>query len=261
MIVAGCDVGSLTAKVVLLGDGRILSSSIVRAKSKPEDSAREVMDIALKEAGIKINDINYCVGTGYGRKKVSFVDCSISEIACHGKGSLWLLPTVRTVIDIGGQDCKVVKIDQAGNIVKFVTNDKCAAGTGRFLEVMANILEVKLEELGRLSSLGKKTVKLASTCTVWAQAEVVSKLNDGESIADIGAAVNQAMASRVGILANSVGLERDVCMSGGVAKNRGVFQELEKLLGVRIKRPRIDPQLIGALGAAVYAIEKGKGGR
>lgn len=259
--VAGCDVGSLTAKAVIMEDGRILESVIIKSKARPWESADEVMKLALDRAGLSMGDIQYCVGTGYGRDKITFVNEAISEIACHGRGAKWLLPTVRTVIDIGGQDCKAVKLDENGNMLKFITNDKCASGTGRFLEVMAKVLGVELGDLGALSVKSKSPVTLASACTVWAQADVIQHLNDRVPVEDIAAGVNAAMASRMATLANNIGVERDVCMTGGVAKNDGVVSSLEKLLGVRIKRiRRADPQLAGALGAALFAGDKMKGG-
>jgi predicted CoA-substrate-specific enzyme activase len=256
MIVAGCDVGSLTTKAVILNKRNILSQAVIRSSFKPDDSARNVMDKALVTAGLRMDEVSYCVGTGYGREKIPFVDKVYSEIACHAKGAQWLMPSVRTVIDIGGQDCKAIRLDDKGAVVKFFTNDKCAAGTGRFLDVMARLLGVDLDQLGKLSAQAQKPLSLASTCTVWAQAEVIHHLNENTPIADIAAAVNQAMAGRVAILARSVGLQREVCMTGGVAKNIGVVTYLEKLLDVKIRRLRIDPQIIGALGAALYAKEK-----
>lgn len=259
MIVAGCDVGSLTTKAVILNQKSILGHAIVNSTFRPEESAREVMEKALAASGLSIGDIKFCVGTGYGRDRVPFVGKVVSEIACHAKGAHWLLPSVRTVIDIGGQDCKAIKVDARGNVVKFFTNDKCAAGTGRFLEVMAKLMGLSLDELGRLSDQAGEALQLASTCTVWAQAEVVHHLNAKKSKADIAASVNRAMAGRVAILARSVGTEKDVCMTGGVAKNMGVTSSLEKLLGVNIRRLRQDPQIIGALGAAVFARERMEG--
>ncbi|HRW81713.1 MAG TPA: acyl-CoA dehydratase activase [Desulfomonilia bacterium] len=259
MIVAGCDVGSLTTKAVILNQKSILGHAIVNSTFRPEESAREVMEKALAASGLSIGDIKFCVGTGYGRDRVPFVGKVVSEIACHAKGAHWLLPSVRTVIDIGGQDCKAIKVDARGNVVKFFTNDKCAAGTGRFLEVMAKLMGLSLDELGRLSNQAGEALQLASTCTVWAQAEVVHHLNAKKSKADIAASVNRAMAGRVAILARSVGTEKAVCMTGGVAKNMGVISSLEKLLGVNIRRLRQDPQIIGALGAAVFARERMEG--
>jgi predicted CoA-substrate-specific enzyme activase len=259
MIVAGCDVGSLTSKAVLLNSKRILGHAIIKSGFKPEESAQEVMERALQAANLSMKNIGFCVGTGYGRDKIPFIGKALSEIACHAKGAQWLMPSVRTVIDVGGQDCKAIKLDAKGGVVKFFTNDKCAAGTGRFLEVMAKLLGVDLDELGRLSIQAKSPLLLASTCTVWAQAEVIHHLNAKKTKADISSAINQAMAARVAILARSVGLERDVCMTGGVAKNAGVVSALEKLLDVNIRRLKVDPQLVGALGAAVYAKEKMEG--
>jgi len=253
MIVAGCDVGSLTAKAVILDNRSILSHAVIRARMKPNESAQEVMEIALSKAGIPMNNIGFCVGTGYGRERIPFVNKSISEITCHAKGAAYLMPRVRTVIDIGGQDCKAIRLDEKGNIVKFFTNDKCAAGTGRFLDVMCGLLKIDLEDLGKMNDRAEDPLTLASTCTVWAQAEVIHHLNEKRPIPDICAAINQAMAGRVAILARSVGITKEVCMTGGVAKNTGVVSCLERLLDVKIRRLSIDPQIVGALGAAVFA--------
>jgi predicted CoA-substrate-specific enzyme activase len=256
MITAGCDVGSLTSKAVVMRGDRILGSAIIRSRTKPEETARQVLDEALKQAGLSQKDISKCVGTGYGRERIDFVNDTRSEIACHGRGAKWLVPTARTVIDIGGQDCKAMRLDENGAVGRFVTNDKCAAGTGRFLEVMADVLHVPIEELGKLSARAKAPVVLASTCTVWAQADVIEYLNAETSIEDIGGGINNAMAGRVASLANAVKVERDVCMTGGVAKNIGVIRALEKLIGQRIVIPRkADPQLAGAIGAALLAQE------
>jgi len=261
MIVAGCDVGSLTSKAVIMKDGKIIESMIIKSKAKPGDSADEVMRQAVSRAGLTMEDISYCVGTGYGRDRISFVNEALTEIACHGRGAQWLIPSARTVIDIGGQDCKAMRLDEKGNMVKFTANDKCASGTGRFLEVMARVLHVELSDLGQMSSTSKSPINLASACTVWAQADVIQHLNNGVPVADIAAGINSAMAARMSIIVNNIGFERDVVMTGGVAKNSGVVSALEKLLGLRIKRvTKSDPQLAGAIGAALYAQDKSKGG-
>ncbi|MGC9324109.1 MAG: acyl-CoA dehydratase activase [Desulfomonilia bacterium] len=257
MMVAGCDVGSLTAKAVILNEKKILSCAIKRSVSRPDESARTVMEQALENASISFEDISYVVTTGYGRERIPFADDVVSEITCHSRGALWLMPGIRMLIDIGGQDCKAIKLDHDGRVVKFTTNDKCAAGTGRFLEVMAKLLGLSLEDLGELSARAKNPLDLSAACTVWAQTEVVHHLNNGRPIEDVAAAVNHAMAKRVAMIANSLGTERSVCITGGVAKNSGVINYLEKLLGVRLKRlPKIDPQAVGALGAAVLAHER-----
>jgi predicted CoA-substrate-specific enzyme activase len=259
-IVAGCDVGSLTSKAVIIKNGRITGSAIIKSKANPRESADAVIHPVLSRAGLNLNDIEYCVGTGYGRKKIEFVDSIASEIACHGKGAKWLVPSARTVIDIGGQDCKAMKLDENGKVVKFVTNDKCASGTGRFLEVMAKILNIELDELGKLSAKSQSPITFTSTCTVWAQADVIKHIHSGRSIEDIGAGINNAMAGRIGTLANTLKIEKEICITGGVAKNSGVLMTLEKLIGHRIKEARkADPQLAGAIGAALIANEMIKG--
>jgi predicted CoA-substrate-specific enzyme activase len=255
-------VGSLTAKAVVLNDRKILSYAIQRSTSRPEESACSVMEKALEEASLSFHDIRYAVATGYGRDQISFTNEAVSEISCHSRGVLWLMPGIQMVIDIGGQDCKAIKLDKDGRVVKFTTNDKCAAGTGRFLEVMAKLLGLSLEDLGELSAKARNPMDLAAACTVWAQTEVIHHLNNNTTIEDIVAAVNQAMAKRVAMIANSLGVERNACITGGVAKNAGVVNYLEKLLGVKLKKPpRVDPQVIGALGAAVLAHERLHGGR
>ncbi len=258
---AGCDVGSLTSKAVIMKNGKITAGAIIKSRARPGDSAKEVMAEALRRANLAQNDIACCIGTGYGRDKISFVDESVSEISCHGKGARWLLPSAETVIDIGGQDCKTMKIDADGNVARFAANDKCASGTGRFLEVMASVLHVGMDELGKLTARSRSPITLASTCTVWAQADVIKYINSGVPIEDIGAGINTAMASRVAILVNAVKPSGDILMTGGVAKNIGVVSTLEKLLGMKIKKARkADPQIAGAIGAALLAAQKAETG-
>lgn len=254
--VLGCDIGSLTSKAVVLNSRRVLATAIIQSKPQPEVSAKDVIEKVLRKAELSIKEIAFCVGTGYGRKKVPGVNKTVSEIVCHGKGARWMLPSAKTIIDIGGQDCKAIRLDDQGNVVKFLANDKCASGTGRFLEVMADVLNVTVDELGELSEKASKSFVMASTCTLWAQAEVIKRLNSGFRVADIASGINKAMATRASILASSVGVEDDVLMTGGVAKNSGVQADLEKILGHRIKKIRkTDPQLAGAIGAAVAAKE------
>lgn len=261
MIVAGCDVGSLTAKAVIMDDGKILSTHVIQAIANPENSAKEVMDTALSKVGLSLNDIEYIVGTGYGRKQISFVKDVASEIICHGKAVNWLVPSVRMVIDVGGQDAKVIKLDSEGNIVRYVYNDRCATGTGRFLEIMADALELRLEDMGGLSLKSKTPANISNQCTVFAESEVVSLVNDGKEIPDIISGLHRAMAHRVAALAKSIEVEEDVVMSGGVAKNVGMFSVLEEVLGVKIKKSYIDPQINGALGAALLAVERMQKGK
>ena len=261
MIVAGCDVGSLTSKAVVMRGDTVIGSSVCKSRARPWESADIVMKEAVRQAGVQMTEISYCVGTGYGRDRIPFMNEAISEITCHGKGARWLLPSAKTVIDIGGQDCKVMRLDREGNIEKFFANDKCASGTGRFLEVMAKVIGIELSSLGDMSLKSRHPVTFASACTVWAQADVIKHLNDGVPVEDIAAGINNAMAARIATLVNNLGVEQDVCMTGGVAKNSGVIASLERLLTIRLKRiRRMDPQIAGAIGAALIAAEKAGGG-
>jgi len=253
-IVSGCDIGSLTSKAVILKNNRIIGSARIKSIANPVESANIVIKKALDIAGLNKNDISYCVGTGYGRELIEGVSDTMTEIACHAKGAKWLLPSVKTVIDIGGQDCKVIKIDQNGNVIKFLTNDKCASGTGRFLEVMAKLLDLKLDDIGKMSKKASSPIIFASTCTVWAQADVIKHINDGRQVPDIAAGINNAMANRVAMLVRSISPVKDIAMTGGVAKNDGVVNAIEKMIGMKIKKiKKADPQLAGAIGAALFA--------
>ncbi len=254
MITAGCDVGSLTAKAVIMRDDEIAAAEVIRASASPEKSAREVMDLAAAKAGVSIGDIEYCVGTGYGRKNIGFVHSVESEIACHGRGAVWQAPSARTVVDIGGQDAKAIRVDEKGAVERYVYNDKCASGTGRFLEIIADALETPLEELGDLSMKSTEKLTLSNQCVVFAETEIISLVNEGKEIADIVNAMHQAVANRAASLARSIGVEADAVMTGGVAKNDGMFRALGRALGVELIRVP-QPQINGALGAALLARE------
>lgn len=255
MISAGIDVGSLTAKCAILKDSKLLAYKIIRVTPNLEETAERVFTEALELAGLGREDIEAIVATGYGRSKVKFAERTITEITCHAKGALFFIPTARTVIDIGGQDSKVISIGDKGNVIEFAMNDKCAAGTGRFLEVMANALNVKLEELGDLTVRAERVVKISSTCTVFAESEVISHITRGEKIENIVAGIHEAIASRIAALARRVKIKEDVVLTGGVAKNIGVKNALEKNLGYKIKVPT-EPQIVGAVGAAKIAAER-----
>jgi predicted CoA-substrate-specific enzyme activase len=255
--VAGCDVGSLTTKAVIMSKRRITAASVIRSGPKPVQSAEVVMEKICAQAGIRLDEIACCIGTGYGRERIAFVTDTVSEIACHGRGAQWVIPSTKTVIDIGGQDCKVIKLDPKGNVIKFVTNDKCASGTGRFLDVMAKVMNIETDELGKLSVKSTAPIPFASVCTVWAQADVIKHINARRRPEDICAGINAAMANRVSMLANTMKIEDDICITGGGAKNDGVVAALSQILGRRIKRiKRVDPQLAGAIGAALMAGER-----
>lgn len=255
MIVAGCDVGSLTGKAVILNDEKIIATSIIPDEIRPEETANNALNLALSKANLKLEDISYLVGTGYGRTKVPFADENISEITCHGVGAHWQQPSIRTIVDIGGQDCKVISLDSDGYVADFAMNDKCAAGTGRFLEGVARALKLDLEELGPVSLKSNNPCVISSQCSVFAESEVVTLLADGIDISDIVAGIHKAVANRLISMVNKIGLKRDFTIVGGVSKNAGVVKFLEGIFR-DIKKLPIDPQLGGALGAALLAKEK-----
>jgi predicted CoA-substrate-specific enzyme activase len=258
MIVAGCDVGSLTAEAVLMDNGTILGSEIIRVRPRPEQSARDVMDKLLARLGLSYDDISYCISTGYGRETISFSNDNISEISCHGRGAQWLVPSIRTVIDVGGQDCKAIRVDERGLLEDFVMNDKCAAGTGRSLEIMAEVLGVDISELGPLSLEANGPLVITNQCSIFAEMEILHFMCEERSLADIAAGINQAMARRVKMLAGKIGIKDAIGMTGGVSKNIGVVKDLEQMLGKQFVQFPEDPQIIGALGAAIFASEKTK---
>ncbi len=262
MLFGGIDVGSLSAQAVIIQNGDIVASSSIRVKPNPLDSARTVLYTVLEQAGLEMGDLGFTVSTGYGREQVQkegFSQANVSEISAHGKGAQWLIPSVRTVIDIGGQDAKVIKVNEKGELADFVMNDKCAAGTGRFLEVMARTLGLGLEELGPLSFQARNPIELSTRCSIYCETEVLHYLQRGAEKADIAASVNRTMAERVMALVRRVGAEKEVTMTGGVAKNVAVRKELERLLGLRMLEYPVDSQIVGALGAALLAREMGGG--
>jgi len=257
MIVGGCDIGSATGKSVIMKDGEILSYAIIPSTIKPEETARKSMEEALQKAGLTSADsLDYIVGTGYGRLKVGFANENVSEITCHARGAQRLLPTTRTVVDIGGQDSKVISVSEKGKVIEFAMNDKCAAGTGRFFEAMARTLHITLQELSTVGLGSVKPVSLASQCSVFAESEVITMINEGADLPDIVAGINNAVAGRLSAMVGRVGLVEDVVLTGGCAKNDGLAKALEQRLKVKIKRLPMDPQAAGAIGAAVIATEK-----
>jgi predicted CoA-substrate-specific enzyme activase len=260
-IFAGVDVGSLGTKAVVFSDEKILSSNIIRTGIDTEENGREALGGALDDAGLKWDDLSYIVSTGYGRISAPYANKTITEITCHGKGAHYIHPETRTIVDMGGQDCKAIRLDQEGNVTDFAMNDKCAAGTGRFLEVMAGVFKMSLDDLGHLSLEATEIVPISSTCTVFAESETVSLLARGEKPANIIVGIYHAIANRVSGMFARVGIENDVFFSGGVAKNAGMKRALEKVLGVQLAPSPIDPQLAGALGAAIIAESLWKKGK
>ena len=254
LIVGGCDVGSTTGKALLMRDGEVLGYSIIPCAVRPEVTAELALEKTLAAAGLSAREeLAYMVGTGYGRVRIPFASENVSEITCHGLGAFHLNPAERTLIDIGGQDCKVIKLSPRGKVVDFAMNDKCAAGTGRFFEAMARVLEISLHDLSELSMRSHEPSQITSQCSVFAESEVITLLNEGAEVSDIAAGINEAIAARLASMIRKVGLEEEFTVSGGCAKNRGLIAALEKKLGLQVKALGMDPQVIGALGAALIA--------
>ncbi len=256
MLFAGIDIGSLSTDVVLLDrKGEIAGSAIVATGASTRKACEEAFARALAGAGASPSNVVFTVSTGYGREMAAGADLSVTEITCHARGARLLFPGARTVLDIGGQDSKIIRLTQDGRVADFAMNDKCAAGTGRFLEVMARTLEMDLEEMGPRSLLSRNTVPVSSMCTVFAESEVISLIASGTPPEDIARGIHLAIADRIAALAERVGMTPPAVMTGGVAKNPGARKALEKKFGFPLLVPE-DPQLAGALGAALIAREK-----
>ena len=256
MYVLGIDSGSTSTNAVLLDDEKkIRAFAVVRTGAKSNDSADKILEQVLDAVGIKQEDLSCIVSTGYGRVSIPFADTNVTEISCHGKGAHYLNPAVRTILDIGGQDSKAIKLNEHGEVVDFVMNDKCAAGTGRFLEMMARTLEISIDELGPISLDWKEDIDISSMCSVFAESEVISLIAQNKETADIAHGLHKAIAGKSISLLKRVGLESTIMMTGGVAKNVGVVRTLEERLGEKIFIHE-EPEIVGALGAALYALEK-----
>jgi len=260
MIFAGVDVGSATAKSVVLKSGveeTSRFSSLIQTGQDSFGAGERVLKEALQKAGLEdsIALVDYVVATGYGRVSLSFAHKTMTEIACHAKGVHQVVRSARFVIDIGGQDSKAIKLNEAGNVTNFVMNDKCAAGSGRFLEVMAGALETKLEDFGKISLKSNNPCMLNSTCTIFAESEMICMRAERRPVEDLVAGIHQAIAKRVSNMAAPLGFEDDIVFSGGGAKNVGLKKALEDVTNHTVIIPSEDPQLMGALGAALYAKE------
>ncbi len=252
MITAGIDMGAKTIKVVILRDGEIIGKSIVMGGLDQKKSAEDAMEKALAEAGITRDQIEKIVATGAGRGEVDFADSDITEVGADAKGAIKLFPSARTVIDIGAEEGRGIRIDSAGKVVDFSINEKCAAGAGSFTESMARALEVPLEELGPLSLKSTQEVPMNAQCAVFAESEVVTMVHNKIPKEDMARAVHDAIASRITSMVRKVGFEKDVVLIGGVAHNVGFVKSLEKDLETEVKIPE-QPEIVGALGAAIAA--------
>jgi bzd-type benzoyl-CoA reductase Q subunit len=255
IISAGVDVGSVSTQAVIMVDGEIYCYSSMRTGSNSPDSANNAMNWALEGTGLTLDKIQYVVGTGYGRVNVPFAKRAITEIACHARGANFIYgPEIRTVLDMGGQDCKAIRCDQRGKVTAFLMNDKCAAGTGRGMEVFADLLQVHINDVGKMSlQVDEEPEPVSSTCVVFAKSEAVGLLRKGWPKEKVLAAYCSAMAHRVVTLLLRLGIEEKFAITGGIAKNIGVVKRIEDELKLKAPEPSIDPQLAGAIGAALFA--------
>lgn len=260
----GCDAGSTYTKCVIIDEnGEIAASVTNRSRINPVLSAKAALEEAVKKVeGLnEISDLTYLIGTGYGRNKVPFADENISEISCHAMGVHITNPAIKAIIDIGGQDVKGIAIDDDGTVKNFAMNDKCAAGTGRFFETMANAFEMSLDEFSNLSLTAKNIIPITAQCTVFAESEVISLVGEGKPMEEIAAGIQLSVAKRCFVMAKKAGAADSVTLTGGCAKNEGLKKAIEKVLKIKVVDLNIDPQLMGALGAAEYARKKAQAWR
>lgn len=253
---AGVDSGSTQTKGIIIDEHRrIVGRGLVDTGANTTKSSEQAFAAALADAGIRREDVGYTVGTGYGRYKITFGDTQITEITCHAKGAHFVFPNTRTVVDIGGQDTKGIRVGDDGEVVDFVMNDKCAAGTGRFLGVAAQVLEMSLDDLGPLSLKSRKPVEISSTCTVFAETEILSYLAQKKKLEDILMGMHHAIAARTVSLLRRVGMHDEVTFTGGVSRNLGMVKALQEAFEIPLNVNE-ESQFTGAIGAAVFALER-----
>ncbi|MBL8502957.1 MAG: benzoyl-CoA reductase, bzd-type, subunit Q [Rhodocyclaceae bacterium] len=254
IVTAGIDVGSVSSQAVICVDGELYGFNSMRTGNNSPDSARNAINGVLEKSGMKLEDVTYVIGTGYGRVNVPFAHKAITEIACHARGANYMGGnTIRTILDMGGQDCKAIHCDEKGKVTNFLMNDKCAAGTGRGMEVIADLMQIPIAELGpRSFEVDEEPEAVSSTCVVFAKSEALGLLKAGYSKNKVIAAYCQAMAERVVSLIERIGVENDFFITGGIAKNPGVVKRIEKLLGTKAAETKYDSQIAGALGAALF---------
>ena len=256
----GCDAGSTYTKCVIIDEnGKIAAAVTKRSRINPVLSAKDALDEAVSQVdGLNsAEELTYLIGTGYGRNKVPFADENISEISCHAMGVHVTDPSVKAIIDIGGQDVKGIAIDTDGTVLNFAMNDKCAAGTGRFFESMARAFEMSLDEFSKLSLTAKNVIPITAQCAVFAESEVISLVGEGKPMEEIAAGIQLSVAKRCFVMAKKAGAADSVTLTGGCAKNEGLKKAIEKVLKIKVVDLQTDPQLMGALGAAEYARQKG----
>ncbi len=251
---AGFDLGSRTSKIVLFHSNKIVYNHVTDTGINPRKTANRLLGDALKSINLHKSDISQIYATGYGRNILDIADKQISEISCHARGVGFLFPNVRTIIDIGGQDSKVILLNSQRKVIHFIMNDKCAAGTGRFLEVVANILDITIDDLGKLSLNSKKVLEINSTCVVFAESEIIGLISQGEEAADIINSVHVSIAKRTRNLIAQMHWRKPIVFTGGVAKNTGMQDVLSQILQTKMVVPE-NPFITGALGAAIFAAE------
>ncbi len=256
IITAGIDVGSVSSQAVIMVDGVLYAYSNMRTGSDSPNSSKNAMKWALEDTGLEIEDIHYIVGTGYGRVNVPFAHRAITEIACHARGANFMYgPSVRTLLDMGGQDCKAIRCDERGKVTNFLMNDKCAAGTGRGMEVFADLLSIPIQDVGEMSfKIDEEPAPVSSTCVVFAKTEAAGLLRSGWKKNMVLAAYCSAMSHRVFSLIERLGVEPEFAITGGIGKNIGVVGRLEKEMGLKALTTEYDSQIAGALGAALFGV-------
>ena len=275
MLTMGIDIGSRSTQCVILEDGQLLTYGNIETGPNSTENSRAAVEAAIHRrdelwgeyrmqlpntdtSHLRIEDMAYIVATGYGRVVVPFANANITEISCHARGAHWFVPGVSTILDMGGQDCKGIRVNERGEVTKFIMNDKCAGGTGRFMEIIAAIIQLPLPEIGPISLESTKKIPFNTICAVFAKSEAVALMKDGASKADILAGLHEAISARVLALLKRVGIEEKFVITGGIAKNVGVVRKVEdKLGGLKATIPA-EPQIAGALGAALFAVDRAR---
>lgn len=265
-ITAGIDVGSVSSQAVIMADGILFAFSNLRTGSNSKESAKKALDFAISPTDIPEDRIDYCVGTGYGRVNVPMADRTLTEIACHARGANFLYgPEVRTVLDVGGQDIKAIECDEDGRVLNFIMNDKCAAGTGRGMEVFADMLGIPITEIGERSfKVKEEPPSVSNTCVVYAKSEATGLLRKGWSVEEVLASYCRAMAERIYSILEKINIRPEFAVTGGMAKNKGVINRLIPLIGIGPMKTEWDPQIAGAVGAGLFAyslLRRGKARR